>query len=265
MKKWKSLALATLTALTMAGAPAEAAPTPEEARQIDILARTATGDSGWFAAPEKGEDWTRWMYTVTDLDHDGQLEIFKAKRGGDNAPPWLQCEELDAGKETRHYGIYFAGGTDIPDILSSESAGQATVLHDTSDDAYHYIFTEVKVLNEFARQNTLYALTLSGDLIVEELAALQGIESGYDGSLSFRYYLPGWRKVEAESGQPVPPPEEIDAERYRNITDERFPGCEKKVVLFMWLDGERLKATMDKGQGAALLAESYGWFRGDHD
>ena len=56
--------------------------------QIQVLARMVNHgqDGGWFVRPENDVNWNRWFYAVTDLDHDGRLEIFKAKKGGDAAP-----------------------------------------------------------------------------------------------------------------------------------------------------------------------------------
>ena len=264
MKKWKTLALAAMAAMALAaGASAEAAGalSAEEARQIDVLARTASGETGWLSGPEQGAESRRWRYAVTDLDHNGQLEIFKAIQGGNNSTPWVQCEELDAGKETRHWGIYFAGGTDVPDILSSESAGQATMIRDAADGKYHYVFTTLKIIDEYEIWNTKYALTLSGDLLAEELASMQVAKSGKDGSLSYRCYLPGWLKSEAESAAPPPPPEEISKDRYRAIKEERFPGSEKGVAVFLWLDDARVREALAEGSLSELLAESYVCFR----
>ena len=62
--------------------------------QIDILCQTAWDDTGWFITQAQDKDWNKWHYAVTDLNHDGNLEILTAKEGGLEGAPQLKCEEL---------------------------------------------------------------------------------------------------------------------------------------------------------------------------
>ncbi len=261
MRFGRKLVAALLAALSI-GVSASAAPR-SDAEQIGVLAETATGSGGWFVSPSQDGEWSHWFYTVTDLNHDGRLELFKVKRRDLDSAPWLQCEELNDNGKGRHYGIFFAGGTDVPDILSTESGGQPSVLYDASENRYYYIFDDCVVMNEFASKTTRYALDLGGDLHVEELGFMMRQESGLDGSLSFRAYLPAWHGVEAESNTPLPEPKEISMERYAGIAAERFPGCEKRGVLLQWVRAEQLQKALDSGNAADVLAEAYAFFHGD--
>ena len=44
--------------------------------QLDILARTAKAENGWFVQPTQDKDWNKWHYAVTDLNHDGTVDVF---------------------------------------------------------------------------------------------------------------------------------------------------------------------------------------------
>lgn len=172
----------------------------KEAHQIDILAQTANDENGWFVMPEQAGDWDKWCYAVTDLDRDGNWEIFKAKRGDWDSAPELRCEELIEGKWERHWGLFLVGGTDIPDILSGKEVSAPRTLHDRENNHYYYIFTETIHHGEYETIVKQYAISLGGDLTVEELACEREELSGYDGAITRTFYLPGWLQIEAESG-----------------------------------------------------------------
>ena len=95
MTKGKKLAATILATLALSATVCAAPRSASE--QIQIFAETANSgqEGGWFVSPEKDADWNRWFYAVTDLDRDGRLEIFKAKRGGEGIAPEIRCEEFN--------------------------------------------------------------------------------------------------------------------------------------------------------------------------
>ena len=148
MTKVKKTVSAFLASLALSATACAASLAPSE--QVQILAVTVNHgqEGGWFVTPEKDKDWNRWFYAVTDLDHDGQLEIFKAKRGlsegGENIAPELRCEELNENGTGRRWGLFLVGGSDIPDIMTSESATAPMMYYEQESNDYHYVFITSK-------------------------------------------------------------------------------------------------------------------------
>lgn len=216
--------------------------------QLDILGQTAVGEGGWFIEQATDPNWDKWYYTVTDLNHDGNLEILKAKSGFDDGQPQLQCEELVEGKWERHFGVKLAGSTRMPDILTSESAGQPVMIYEPKNKRYYYIFTEVIRHSEFDSTSTLYAISLDGDLSIEALASKEWQLSGYDGSEKQRFY------------RLTPLTAEISEDEYGNIIQEIFPGCEESGAQLRWWQAKELLPYIERGRVFFQLAEAYNFF-----
>ncbi len=239
MTKGKKLAATILATLALSATVCAAPRSASE--QIQIFAETANSgqEGGWFVSPEKDADWNRWFYAVTDLDRDGRLEIFKAKRGGEGIAPEIRCEEFNENGG-RTWGLFFAGGSDVPDIMTNESAAEPRVFYERADDRYNYIFVSSKELDgdEWDYVDTKVAVTLRGDLQIEDVKAK--LPAPGSDLAERKFFLPGWLKVEAESGQ-VGSPEEIDAERFANIESEHFPGAEKTYAIISWYRAEEIQ------------------------
>ena len=258
MTKTKKIVATLLTSLAFSATVAAAPRSASE--QIGIFAETANSgqEGGWFVSPERDANWNRWFYAVTDLDHDGRLEIFKAKRGGEGIAPEIRCEEFNENGG-RTWGLFFAGGSDVPDIMTNESAAEPHVLYERADDRYHYIFVSSKELDEdeWDFVNTKVAVTLRGDLQIEELAMVKAKLPAPGSDLAERkFFLPGWLKVEAESGQ-VGTPEEIDAVRYANLEKERFPDAEETYAIISWYRAEEIWELIGLAKLPLVLENSY--------
>lgn len=221
--------------------------------QIDILAQEDKGDDGWFVEPESDADWDKWSYAVTDLNHDGNLEILKAKSGFNDGEAYLECEELIERKwDRRRAGIMLAGTAHVPDILTGQSAGQPGVVHDTKDNRYYYIFVETLMHGEFESDTSQYAICLDGDLYISELATMNWQLSGKDGSVKRKYYVAD------------PLRKEVSEKRYKNIVSERFPGAVETSVQIHWLSAKEMLPFVKRGKIYNKLWESYKVFRGDN-
>lgn len=222
--------------------------------QLDILARTAKGEKGWFVQPAQAADWNKWHYAVADLNHDGNLEILLAKEGSFDGTQELRCEELNEGKWTRHGGIHLVGGSHMPDILTGEDAGQLSVLYNDQDKRYIYLFTETIMHGEFEAVHTRYAFWLNGILQVEELGFSTWQLSGYDGTVKQHYYLPRWRAAGAEGAQ------RISAKRYAQLAKERFPNNVEQSVKIKWIKAEELWPAITSGKAYNMLEDSFAVF-----
>lgn len=251
MKLLKKAAAALCAALALC-ASASAAPMAPEL-QIDALAKTAMVYDGWFVLPERDKNCNAWQYAITDLDHNGRLEVLKARHGWVEGGPMLLVGELteDGSRMQGEISHIFSP---IPDILATEdpSVQPLTTLYDAKDNVYHYIFTETVYHTEYEMITTKYALTfLKGTLHVVPLACFQRNLSGYDASETRRYYLPaGVKSSDAE----------IDAARYDKIELHVFPGCEPRLAVFRWRSAEELKEAASYGRLRQALGESFAAF-----
>ena len=262
MQMFRKTAAALCAALSVSAA-VSAAPLPAE-RQIEILAETAEGQSGWFVGPGQGADWQSWYYTVTDLDRDGKLEIFKAKNGWANSPAVIVCEELSEDGESRTGEISLVAGTKLPSLLTGDSLGQSVVLTDETNNLYHYIVSERLYNNEFEWTDTKYALTFSGTTLeIESLACVACQLSGRDGTITRQAYLPYWHTPDLKGGEPVPilTQKKIDESRYLAMEGERFPGCTSRDLTFYWYSAEVLKDAAAQGSLNRALESAYAAFR----
>ena len=259
MTKGKKIISALLAGLALSATVCAAPRAASE--QIQVLAETVNSgqEGGWFVPPERDANWNRWFYSVTDLDHDGRLEIFKAKRGGDGIAPELRCEELNESGAGRSWGLYFAGGSDVPDIMTSEAATCPTMIHEQGSDDYHYIFISSKKEDgdEWDYTDTKVALTLHGDLIIEDLAFMK-VKMAEPGSdmATRKFFLPGWLKVEAESGQ-TGTPEEIDVQRYADIELARFGVEMGHPAQISWYRAEEIQKLIGLAELPHVLESSY--------
>lgn len=215
-------------------------------QQIDILAKTGTGNDGWFVEPARDENWGKWYYAVTDLNHDGNLEILKAKSGFYDDRPCLECEELTGQKGQRRKAVMNSvGSAHVPDVLSSEFSAKPIVIKEKGSKRYYYIFEEIVMHGEFESDTSKYAVCLDGDLLIAELATKNWRLSGKDGSVRNQYYISD------------PLKEKVSEKRYNNILKERFPGVLRKAGKIHWLSAEEVWASMGKKNTRALLEKSY--------
>ena len=248
MKLLKKTAAALCAALSLSTAAFAAPLAPE--LQIDILTKTAMVYDGWFVLPEREKNSDAWQYAITDLDHNGRLEVVKARHGWVEGGPMLLVKELteDGSSLQGEIALEFIS---VPDILatSDPSVQPLTTLYDAKNNLYHYIFAETIYHGEYETVTTKYALTFSdGTLLVSPLACFKRNLSGYDGSETRAYFLP-LRGVEGGK--------EIDAARYDRIELEEFPGCTPRSVAFRWMSSQDLKNAVANDRLRQTLGQSY--------
>ena len=270
----KKTAAALCAALALSAAAFAAPLSPAE--QCTELAKSAMVYNGWFVLPERDKAADNWRYAITDLDHNGRLEVLKVKYGWAPGGPKLFCQELDeSGGRLR--GEINLDGTDVPDLLAtSDASAPVLVLHDTQNNLYHYIFEETIYHGEYESVTTRYALTFSGGkLTVKPLACRHWTLSGYDGSTEQHYYLPEnsaeaakaiaaaqekKRGTDKKSDAAAKNPLEIPVTRYNAIEQEAFPGCVVESVSLWWRTPDELKEAASYGRLSDALAQSFSSF-----
>ena len=196
---------------------------------------------------------------LSEYLNDGRLEIFKAKRGGDGVAPEIRCEELSDNCDKRTWGLFFAGGSDVPDIMSGESSSAPMMYYEQSSNTYHYVFVSSKEddWDDWDFTDTKVALTLHGDLTVEELAFMKVKMADPDSDMATRkFFLPAWRSVEAESGE-TGTPEEIDLQRYADIELARFGVESGQEAPISWHRAEEIQELIGLAKLPLVLENSY--------
>ncbi len=218
-------------------------------QQIDLLARNAAGDSGWFIGPEH-EDWSEWYYAAADLDRDGSPEIWRAKGRHDGKPPDIGYTEIREGGILVSGAVRMKGNVLVPDIFSDVSAAYPEVMQDPEMGKYHYFFLEKRPKDGDTVRYVQYALTAGKDPVLEVLASETVQDSGIVGITMARFWIPS---AETEWT-------EITADRYEDIREEYFPGCRSSRVQLKWMAAAHLAGCLEQGRIAEYLIDSYDVF-----
>ena len=146
--------------------------------------------------------------------------------------------------------------------MSSEAASMPMMYYEQSNNIYHYVFISSKEedWDDWDFTNTKVALTLHGDLTVEELAFMR-VKMAEPGSdmATRKFYLPAWRKVEAESGE-TGTPEEIDVQRYADIELARFGVEAGHEAQISWRRAEEIQELIGLAKLPLVLENSYKTF-----
>ena len=102
--------------------------------QIDLIAANA---SLW----KQDVDFGRWGFTLTDLDHNGRLEIIAASVQGTGFYTYLNVFEVneDHSALTELQGPSFLRTDSSPDVMVSS----VPLYHDKENDRYYYIFDDM--------------------------------------------------------------------------------------------------------------------------
>ena len=164
MKKTISLIL-TLVFLLSLSVTAFAAPVrasdESAAEQMKLIADSISGLKQDDAAGQ-------WKYTVTDLDHNGRLELIAASEQGVNKSTFVKVWEISEDmKSLTECKVTVPEDESFPDIL----AENADTYYDPASDAWRYLFYDNIVLSPdeayYVRCAVYYA---SGELRFQQLA-----------------------------------------------------------------------------------------------
>ena len=195
------------------------APTPamSDAEQRNLIERCR---NIWYKQEPTYDD---WFYTITDLDHNGRLEVITASQQGTGLFTYVDCWEIDPG---------FTGLVVCPDNTREGEAwpdiivDQLTWYHDPATGRYTYLcedFMRDGMARSYTGQDcfSLY----NGSFVLRLLASK---EESFDaqGNPSVRYHDADGR--------------EITMNDYTNAAFAAFEGQEQGTISlnWTWVDAE---------------------------
>ncbi len=162
-------------------------------------------------------DYIHWGYTVTDLDHNGRLEIISASLQGTGMYTYIQMFEVNEdGTGLEEVRQDRPAEDSAPDIM----VDRVPVYHDPDSGADYYIFMDM-IRNGFAElyENTR-AVRLEDGVWKEEMLALKS--TVYSDEEHFTETL-----TDADGNA-------ITQEQYESIAENRFPAFERGEYCFVW-------------------------------
>ena len=180
---------------------------------------------------------TTWYYAVTDLDHNGLLELIAAAQNPQDLSTSVKIWTVskDAG-ELSECRIDQSGGTSFPDILTD----MLDTYHVADTDTWYYMVTDSVMVSDTTVNTSETALNLKDGVVSYEAFAVETviIQNGYRSVMHLD-----------KSGMP------ISAEQYNAAGANAFTGAVRSNTALEWL-------TADEAGDADRLTESYDVFMG---
>ncbi|MBR4394187.1 MAG: hypothetical protein IKT07_09240, partial [Oscillospiraceae bacterium] len=250
------LAIAMIFSLAACGTPSSPAPaaettvpaaeTPaEEVEEQEELVPVTDADAQIsliytnlesMKQPEVGNE---WKYTVTDLDHNGRMELIAASQHpadrSTNFKVWEVSEDRTALNEC---SVPLEEDESFPDILTEN----ADTFHNTENDTWSYLFFDHIVISPEEAYTSKCSVTLKNGVIRYESYAFEHTE-----------VTDGVSKVTHLDTNGLT----ISPEQYNAAGVNALVGCEKSSTNFGWF-------TMKEEPTFADLVESYYYFTGDN-
>lgn len=179
-----------------------------------------------------------WNYTVTDLDHNGSLELIAAICKSPDYRTYAKVYEVSEGRDAFiDCDMSVAEGEPFVDILQDS----ADTYYDRTTDTWHYLFSE-----DFTRSLSEHYSTKCS----------VSLKSGYVKPVAY-----ATEHIEIENGFTVvsfqdPDGRELTPEEFNAAGDVAFQSFEKSGTNFGWF-------TMKDATTASVLTDSYKVFVGE--
>lgn len=209
----------------------------------------------WRVAGDDDEEKANIVYAVTDLDHNGRLEIMALKNDWEGMEPddyFLQrCYEVNSSED----GITAIETDQIQEISLGETMEMLdTAYYDSKTGEYHYVMgswlTEEEMLSDESGDyyKNIIALTLKNEQITSDTLAYQMQNKNQSGKMQSRFYQV------RDTGQT-----EIDASLYsvEGLGDAVYSDCEKQTVRFSVFSFDHSLEDMTEIQMHHALEKSY--------
>ncbi len=220
---------------TPADEPIPAEVTPDAAAEaIDAQLVTLFTDMGAWNQDRSGDE---WRYTVTDLDHNGRLELIAAKNTPDDRTTNLKMWEIgNNGKSLTECSVQDQGGA-FPDVITES----ADTFYTSRLDEWVYFSYDRTLFDGGAKTVKCSILLKDGELTVTEYAYEITLSDFYGQTMVTHTDLNGL---------------EISAEAYNNAGMDGFAGSMRGSTNLDWFG-------MAEVTDATRLTGSYRVFTGE--
>lgn len=213
----------------------------DAAQQVQLMADNA---AQW--ADTLAEEGVLYFYAVTDLDHNGRLELITSSCQGTGVYTYSCFYEVNKNFDGLNvFEPSMPEGDSQADIITDS----VPVYYDAQKNLYYYIFDDT--IRGGADMSYTYrrALFMAGGKVNEMGLGCKG--TVFDGqAVSVTY-------TDADD-------KEISEDEYLKLADTRFSGLEKKTASIDWHKADRTELlSMGREQLAEKLLESYKGFRSE--
>ena len=180
-----------------------------------------------------------WRYAVTDLNHNGCLEVVAASLHANYATNVKVWELNEDGSAFQELKVSVPEGESFPDMI----ADSADTYHDTATDTWAYIFHDKLVLSE----QDVYTVICSGIL-------KDGVLSFNQHAIEHAEVANGKMNTAYTDNNGFP----ISADAYNSAGVNAFAGADRSNTAFGWF-------RLDDISEVANLANSYAVFTGEKE
>jgi len=185
---------------------------------------------------QKDSDKT-WYYTVTDLDHDGNLEFIAASLHPQDRSTNLKVWEIGADRKSlTECKLSKDEDESFPDIMTDV----ADTFYDAENGAWFYLFYDNVVISDREVYTIKTAVKLEDGVISYDAYAVQ-----------HTVLETGWTNVSFTDENGLP----ISSEQYNASGHNAFAGLERTSTNFQWLTEKELEKS-------SRLTDSYAVFAG---
>ena len=211
--------------------PSSAAQIPEGAdEQINLL-------FSQFDGLKQSDDASRWCYAVTDLDHDGLLELLAGTVQGSGRYTTVKAWRVQPDKQSLgEISINVPEGDSFPDIVIDA----ADTFHDKDTNYWYYMFNDHVVVSS----KEVYAN--------KSAIALVGNELQY---CTYAYQHNEWTDGHLVTTFTNRDNEVITPEQYNSVGEDVFAKMERGTVHFDWF-------LASEASSATRFTDSYAVFLG---
>ena len=233
MKKSIAILLALVLVLSL-GAACLAEPVQADQKSVDAQIALFCAD---LETIRQGETTGTWFYTVTDLDHNGRLELLSASLRGDGSTCEFRAWEISEDKKSfAECALGILIGEDFPCVLTESAA----TYYDNVTDTWHYLIDGNAALPLGQNSSARCILTMKSSKFICNLYGLRQEElvNGFS-TITFK----------DASGKTVTPDE------YKNAGISDLAEMEPGSVLFDWFD-------LSSSPEASRFSDSYAVFTG---
>ena len=230
MKKYLAFALTLILLLSLC-ATGYAAPLRASARDAEAQINVIFRD---FSSCQQADSDGTWFYAVTDLDHNGRLELLAATVQASSLLPAVKVWELNADcSALQPCRLNIAENEVFANILTDS----AETRYDKEKDAWFYLV------------NDYYQVSAEDAFVVKSAVVLNSGELEY-GALAYEDISASGSSFTDTEGKP------ITAEEFGSIGDRFFKGSQKTGTSFEWF-------TAAEASQLSVFTDSYAVFTGE--